>query len=569
MSEQRRRRWQIVVTGTLMLLVDLAVLAPRLVFPNATAGGAVERPATRPRLPGIAYELGLVFCVLVLTANTRWSRLVRVVATVVFAAYLFFSIYHEAYMRFVFNGPAVVDDWRLLINLMHFLRIASVGWTVAVVGWALAYVLIVGLAAWTFRRVQEQARALSWRWRAAVALGFTIVGGAMVTWVKHPPANAFVQPLGDSVVANLKASRTALASLRVVAEPPDTRYDHFATTPLGHRPNVYLLTVEAYGELLARCPSKPAYRDLLGRIEARLDRAGFHARSGYSAAPIYGARSWLSMATMQTGIHIDAQPAFRVLENNAARVPTLTSFFQAHGYHTMMLQPLDGPRVGVASDDIYRRDRTVIRKDLPYRGAPQGLAGVPDQYSLGYFDEHELRSAPQPRFVFYMGVSTHYNWWTPPPYVADWHRLDGQLKPADAVSWPTLDGQGQIADPMLADYLATIEYEWRVLADFIEARRDEDALLIVIGDHQPTRIECADVPVNFDTPIHVISRDRLLVDSFAEVGLTAGLFAEPGRSPPLRHEGLFSLLVAKLTAQTGPAPVEYLPTGIPLNGLHR
>src|SRR5262249_18542410 len=149
-------------------------------------------------------------------------------------------------------------------------------------------------------------------------------------------------------------------------------------------------------------------RDLMERIGARLTASGYQVRSGYATAPIYGARSWLTMASVQTGIHIDAQPAFRVLEQNGDRLPTLTKFFKPHGYHRMMVQPLDAPRMGVTSEDIYRRDRAVIRADLPYRGQHLGLAGVPDQYSLGYFDEHFLKNAPQPRFVFYMAVSTHY-----------------------------------------------------------------------------------------------------------------------------------------------------------------
>jgi hypothetical protein len=570
MNEDARRRLRAVLTCAALVLVDVSLFLPRLVFHNATAGGTLDAPATRPGVPGIGYELGLLVAVLVVTAGSRWRRAIRVGAVILYAAFFIFSLYHEAFMRMVFFTPAIADDWRLLLNLLHFVRDASLSWKLALAPWVLGYVASVALAAWTFRRVQEWARSVPLRPRVVGALAFALVGGALVTIPRRP--SAIVQPLSDGVIANVRSSRIALRSWHAIfSAPPDTRYDGLASVPLARRPNVYLLMIEAYGEVLATCPSKTAYHELLDRMEARLSAKGYRARSGYSTAPIYGARSWLTMATVQTGIHIDNQPAFRVLEGTAAKVPTLTSFFKAHGYHTMMLQPLDAPRFGVSSEDLYRRDRAVIRTDLPFRGVPNGLAGVPDQYSLGWFDEHFLSTAPEPRFVFYMAVSTHYPWWPPSPFLRDWHRLDGPNGPDDVAPWPELPGRAAVGDPVLADYLTTVEYEWRVLADFLDARAREDALVIVIGDHQP-RLDCPGGSVTYNSPMHVISRDPKLVDLFADVGLTPGLYAEPAVRPPLKHEGLYSLLVSKLTSvdrAPGTVPPPYFPSGIPLSGIRR
>jgi hypothetical protein len=146
--------------------------------------------------------------------------------------------------------------------------------------------------------------------------------------------------------------------------------------------------------------------------------------------------------------------------------------------------------------------------------------------------------------------------------VRDWHRLDGPIGPDDPAPWLKLDGRAAVTPRVLSDYFETVEYEWRALADFIEARSKEDALIIVIGDHQP-RLDCPGGSVDFDTPMHVLSRDPQLVDLFADVGLTPGLFAEPGQQAPLKHEGLFSLLASKLSA----AP--YFPNGISPSGLRR
>jgi hypothetical protein len=552
------------LTLALVLAVDLIVFVPRLAFQNLAGGGFLDAPPTRSPLPGVAYELGLLFGLLALTAGTRARNQARVVATVVFAVFLLLSLYHEAYMRIVYFAPAIVDDWRLLLNLWHFVQAASDGVHLFAGFCVLAYVGAIALAAFTFRRVQDAAAGIRWRACAAGAGSFAVGGAILVlAWPRGP----IIQWVSDGLAANLRSSRIALERWRSIAEtPPDTRYDGFAKLPLPRRPNVYLLVIEAYGEALATCSSKTAYHQLLDRMEARLARSGFQARSGYSVAPIFGARSWLSVATLQTGVHIGEQAEFRVLEQNAPRIPTLTSFFQAHGYYTMMLQPLDAPRFGVEEADLYRRDRGVINADLPYRGPHLSLAGVPDQYSLGFFEEHFLRAAPAPRFVSYMAVSTHYMWWSPGPFVRDWHRLDGPVGPDDLAPWEPIPGRAEIGDQRLLDYFTTVEYEWRALADFIEARREEDALLVLVGDHQP-RLSCGPGPLNYDTVVHVLSRDQGLVDRFADVGLTPGLFAEPGQRPPLKHEGLFSLLVAKLTG--APAATTYAPAGIHPSGLRR
>jgi hypothetical protein len=548
------------VTWALVLLVDVVLFLPRLWFRNPTAGGADGRP--RVGGFGLAWELGLLLALLALTAGTRWRRPLYAFAVVLFAAFFLVSFYHEAYMQFVFIGPAIVDDWRLIVNLFHFIRSASIGWMLASLATLVGYGLAIALVAATFRRFQVMAAGVPLRTRAAGAVAIALAGPLL--WATHVPAlERIVQPLSDGIVANVRTSRAALASERAIwSAPPDTRYDRLAALPLARRPNVYLLMIEAYGQLLATCPSQTEYGALLERIGDRLAASGLHARSGYSTAPIYGARSWLSMASVQTGIHIDAQPVFRELEKGPVRIPTLTSFFQTHGYYTAALQPFDRPRFGVTDQDIYRRDRLVTGLDVPYHGPAVGLAGIPDQFSLGWFDEHVLRDAPEPRFVFYMAVSTHFAWWSPGPFVRDYRQLDGDWAAAEELKWEGRDGRAAVTDPLLRDYLSTVEYEWRVLADFIEAHKSEDALFVIVGDHQPTRISCAGVPVKFDTPFHVLSRDAALLDRFADVGLAPGLYASPPNTAQLRHEGIYSLLVSKLTAQDVYAPAGAAPSGL-------
>lgn len=533
-----------------------------MAFPNPAAGCPTARPWNRPQIPGIGYEVGLMFALLAVTADSRARNWVRRLALVLFAAFLPFSLYHEAYVHSFYRDAAVVDDWRLLANLGAYLN-DSHGWRFAAEA-LVTYVAGLALTAWAFRRVQRWAETVPRKRRAIGAAAFAIAGGAFVLLVRDPPANAIVQPLSDTVRVNWQASRVALANRHAIYDvPPDRRYDDFAALPMLRRPNVYFLMIEAYGEVLATCESQTAYRDLLDRIETRLTAGGFHARSGYSIAPVHGGRSWLSMATAQTGIRIDAEPAFRLLQQEAARLPTLTRFFKAHGYHTSMLESGVRHRVGLPNEDIYQRDRTVTHDDIGYAGPYYGLSGVPDQYSLEYFRHRVLAGSPEPRFVFYMAASTHYYWVDCPPFVREWWRLDyPPVEYEDLVPWQPVRGRDKMPPGgRLWLYFDDIEYEWRALADFIESRRDEDALIVVLGDHQPL-LTCGNV-VNDDTPMHVLSRDAELVDRFADAGLEPGLYAEPGRKPPLKHEGLFSLLAAKL------AGAPRYPDGIGLSGLRR
>jgi hypothetical protein len=560
-----RRVSRFVLTIVLVGLLNYVLFLPRVLWPNRAAGSNLVHPMNRPLVVGIGYELGVLLAIVVLAASSeRWRRPVRIAATYLVAAFLLVSTYHEAYLYVFFNDPAVVDDWRLLLNLAHFLPHAGRETWIKVIGGVVGWIAAIALAAWTFQRVQEATRLAPLRRRAIAGGTFVVLGALLLVTFRWPPHNRFVQQLSDGIVVNIGASRIALANWRAIFDQPiDTRNDVFASAPMEVKPNVYLVLFEAYGEILATCTSKTAYRSLLARMEAILAESGFRARSAYSIASIYGGRSWLSIATIQTGIHIDSQPTFRVFEQNAARIPTLTSFFKAHGYQTLMLQPWDQERVGLPREDVYRRDVAVIRTDLPYEGPPSGITGVPDQWAVEYFDHTYLRGARQPRFVSYMATATHFDWPAPPPIARDWRALERALDPDDIEPWEPIPGTEAITDPVLARYFATVVYEWRVLARYIAARREENALFVIVGDHQPF-LKCGDATSSFHTPVHILARDPALLDRFADAGLAAGLHTDSDGCPRLKHEGLFSLLAATLTGTAA-----RFPNGISLSGLRR
>jgi hypothetical protein len=112
---------------------------------------------------------------------------------------------------------------------------------------------------------------------------------------------------------------------------------------------------------------------------------------------------------------------------------------------------------------------------------------------------------------------------------------------------------------MRRGYQATITYDLQVITRYLESRSD-DALVIVLGDHQPPVITSADA--SFDTPVHVLSRSKARLAEFARQGFIDGLSIPDDKKPALAHAGLFSLFVRAMTRYSG-TPEAALPRLVP------
>jgi hypothetical protein len=101
---------------------------------------------------------------------------------------------------------------------------------------------------------------------------------------------------------------------------------------------------------------------------------------------------------------------------------------------------------------------------------------------------------------------------------------------------------GQLDASLRAGYQATVSYDLRLIARYL-ATRERDALVIVLGDHQPPVLARADQ--SFDTPIHVLSRAPARLAQLR--GFTPGLWLAPDAAPALHHAELWPRLVDALT----------------------
>lgn len=531
----------------------------------------------------VSYELALAGVLLVLSTGRRGAAALRWTLGLLYAALLLFLVYHHAF-AFTFEvAPAVWEDSLLAVNLFHFMGDAygSALRTLAMLAVVFAFIACVWLAQAGFGRLQGLASTWSPRARgvgSAVLLGW---GAASLTWFGVERNDPVVQLTAKVVGANYTTSLARRARVQeVYGVAADRRYLPFLDARLERRPTVHLLMIEAYGQRLVSDPQmKEPYRKLTERVLTRLAARGYHARSAHSRAPIFGGRSWLSIGTVQTGVRLEQPSLYQMMSAVSLRLPTLTRFFKAQGYPTLALQPGNRTRATLASDDVFQRDDVLEGPELRYTGTLYDWGQIPDQYSLGLYREEVLARATPPYFSFFMSVSTHYSW-PSIPFVADWRTLNTPER-VELVPWEPIAGVEDIPEGKPRRYFEAVVYEWRALLEFIESEPAEDAIFIIVGDHQPlierTTNEQFDRdvakvvgPQSLNTPVHVLARDEAFVRRFAARGFTEGLFAEPGTGG-LMHEGLFSLFVTELVGEYGArghgARVRYLPQGVSVSTL--
>jgi hypothetical protein len=522
-----------------LTLFGLVLAAPSFLWPQ---------PHGRTGYP-VEYGYGVLL--VLASTGTGVEGAVRRAFVALYALFLLFLAYAYLFPTFFRQDAALVEDYKLALNLIHFLS-GTKFWLVGAGALAGGVALVV-----TLDRVLRSAQThLAARGRALVVTFALWSSAAALAAASVRIPFVFV---GAKVRENYRASVEARRRLAALDRPEhDERYRELMKVRLAKKPNVYFLVIEAYGEVVTTWDMTEPYRALMARVRARLERAGYRMRSSYSTSPIHGGRSWLALATLQSGITIDAPDAFAAFEPVSRTIPTLTGFFHGQGYTTASLEPGTNRKTGTA-DDLYPDDVRFDAAEIDYTGPKWGYGVIPDKYTWDVFRARKLGTLAEPRYVFYMATSTHYPWTaeTIPSY--------------ESPDWPALPGMDKIGTELRRYYVKSLDYEWHVLCDMLEADRSEDIVVVILGDHQPRLETNFPGEVTFNTPIHILSRDESFVDRFALLGFQEGLFGEPRRAPPLAHAGLFSLLVTALAQAYGTRETRdfaaYMPQGIGLGGL--
>lgn len=288
-------------------------------------------------------------------------------------------------------------------------------------------------------------------------------------------------------------------------------------------PSIYVFMIESYGRDLFGDDFR-RFQRYANKAESRLTEAGFTIRSRYLTAPVFGGSSWMANATLMCGVRVQDQRRFEALYRS--EVPCLPRLLNDAGYHTILaasnITYYDERFMGVLPfKQLYYRD------NLGYKGPRFTWSYMPDQYTVHFVHEQELaRRGDTPTLAYFMLTSSHHPWSKIPHYVDDWTKIgDGSLyerMPVQSFRNSFVGGR-----QVIEAFGASIQYSFRVVAEYILQFVADDTLIIVMGDHQP-RSPIAEMDEDtWEVPVHVISRNAELVERFEALGYTPGITPNP------------------------------------------
>ena len=360
-------------------------------------------------------------------------------------------------------------------------------------------------------------------WALLAVLGTTVGPGLRV---------ASTQPSAVAVehVRNLQqgiADRAEFERLSAI--------DPFATVPAEdllsglQGKDVLVVFVESYGRVALESPRlAPTVTAAVDRAASRLGAAGYSGRSAYLTSPTFGGLSWLAHATLQTGLPITDQVRYNAVV--ASQRLTLASAFRAAGWRTALVSPADESDISPVTS-FYRYDALYDGPSLGYRGPKFGYAPVPDQFTLATLARRELTPGPRPPLMAEVDLVSSHTPWAPLPRMVDPAAL------GDGSAYRPVFDQAASADAVWADparvqqaYADSVAYSLDSLVSFVENARDDNLVLVVLGDHQPAAVISGE-GASHDVPVSVVAKDAAVLDRIGGWGWPAGL--RPGATAPV------------------------------------
>ncbi len=284
----------------------------------------------------------------------------------------------------------------------------------------------------------------------------------------------------------------------------------------GPRRDVYVVFFESYGAAVFDNPLRmAALRTAYDDVEAVLEGSSWSAVSAFVNSTTFGGASWLAHGSLLSGQRImDQRDYLTLIESGEALLPHR---FGAAGYRTIALVP--GITKAWPEGAAFGYDLIYDAHTIGYNGPRFGWWEIPDQYSLAHLQEQEAdQPGRAPLFVLYPTVMSHMPFAPTPPYVEDWEGL--------AEAYRRTGMQDQPVDRREA-YTGAVRYNLEVLAGFLRQRADDDAVVIVLGDHQPPALVTGP-NASWAVPVHVFSRDRQALDGFETLGFQPGV--RPGKA---------------------------------------
>jgi hypothetical protein len=369
--------------------------------------------------------------------------------------------------------------------------------------------------------------------RSPAALGATAVAAVLAllnaagqqwTWPY------FSKPVTASVLRQAAILRTAASPERLArALPPSPRFESDLRAIRGM--DVHVVFLESYGAVAfdddaLRGQLAAAREALAGAIAA----SGRAVVSGFVRSPTFGGASDLAHLGLLSGIDLSDPLRHDLLL--ASDRPTLVSFFRAKGYDAHGVYP--ALSWAWPESAFYRYTRLVDGRELAYTGPAFGYWRIPDQYAMARYEAmHPVGADSPPRFLLFATMNTHAPFRPVPPYQPDWARLLGET-PFDPEEAARAIAEGTGWHDLRAAYGRVLDYQYRWLAGHVARPRAREAVMVLIGDHQP--LGAVSGPgARWDVPVHVVATPGPVLDALAAHGFRPGLAPAP-RSLGGMHE---------------------------------
>jgi len=256
----------------------------------------------------------------------------------------------------------------------------------------------------------------------------------------------------------------------------------------------------------------------------QLDAAGYESRSAFLTSPTFGGISWLAHSTLQSGLWIDNQNRYDDLV--ASPRYTLSDAFKKAGWRTVSDVPSD-PGYWPQGQSFYHYDTEYNATNTGYHGPKFGYAQIPDQFTLSKFRSLEL--APQNRKPVFgeLDLVSSHTPWAPLPHMVPWSALgDGSVYAHQADGQPTAPQVWQHASAVQANYAQSIRYTMTALVSYLQTYRDPNLVLVVLGDHQPSKTVSGNNPTH-NVPISIIASDPTVFGSIGSWNWEPGLLPDP------------------------------------------
>ena len=522
----------------LKLLLALPILDAMLTFQNRWPTVGVRW------VPELSIELAALLLILALAA-ARWDLTNRVLRNALIGGYLVFIL-----GRYVdVTVPALMGrsinlywDSQQIPRVAALLADRVVGWQLwLAVSASLAFLaVLVVLLRWALGVILTVlARRAGRRWLGALSLMLLALYGAgrlssrlpTEHWFALPVSGMFAEQIRLTLAATVFRNRSWLATRPPLLDSDLQRLE---------RGDLFVLFFESYGALVFDDPRFAA--PLAGEfaaLERSLEATGWRSASARVESSTFGGVSWLAHSSLLSGLRIADQGDYQdLLTSDRA---TLVDRFATAGYRTIAIMP--GLKYPWPEGEFYHFDQIYNAERLQYVGPTYGWMAIPDQYSL--YRVHQIEMVPagrRPLFVFFPTINSHAPFAPVPPYQTDWTRFDVATVPpatTDAMELNRrLDGE-----ELAAAYIQSIRYNLAVVGGYLRQYAPSNALLVVLGDHQPPAV-VGGRDISWQVPVHLFSRSPELIDRFVSAGFKPGM--TPDTTALTGIEALGSLLLRTL-----------------------